>query len=295
MSRSDPVDFEAIKRDVRLSDVLARYTRVPAREKYRIPCPIHGGESWNSFSVDEDKGLFHCFTCGAAGDVITLLAKLDGISNIEAGRRLVSEYGIKSTNQEFDTVWHELKRWEPKLPMPLVELPSSKLLSGYRRFSKEAIEHFDLRLVPTGVLIPSRDEHGRLVGYAIRQVNCEPKYLNSAGFRKSDVLFGFYENWEQVLHKMTAIVCEGQFSAVRVWDSGYKNVVATLGASMSPSQAHLLSHYASKLVILYDGDEAGRKGAQKIKELYSSIFNINIINLPEGEDPDVADLSILGE
>lgn len=275
--------------------MLSRYVRVPFRDKYRIPCPIHGGENWSSFSVDEDKGLFHCFKCGAAGDVVTLLAKLEGVSNIEAGRRLMAEHGIRAANRDrnFDAVWDEVKRWEPQVQMPTIELPPSEPLTSYRGFSLAAIEHFGLRRVPTGVLIPFRDS-ARIVGYAIRQTDRQPKYLNSEGFRKSDLLYGFAENEQDIIGApMAAIVCEGQFSAIRVWDAGYFNVVATLGASMSPSQAHILASWCSRITILYDGDEAGRKGALKIKELYSSILNINIINLPEGEDPDVADLSIL--
>lgn len=295
------IDFEAIKRSVRLSEVLSRYTRVPHKEKYRIPCPIHGGERWSSFDVNEDKGLFHCFACGAGGDVIALLAKLEGISNVEAGRRLVAEYGIAAAARSMsgDAVWTELKRWTPQTieVLPTVELPPSQPLNGYRRFSKEAIERFSLRLVPNGVLIPFREEMGgRVVGYAIRQINREPKYLNSQGFRKSDFLYGMYEYIESgIPHPKHLIVCEGQFSAIRVWDSGHRNVVATMGSSMSPTQAHILGHWAGKLTILYDGDEAGRNGANKIKELYSSIFHIDIKNLAEGEDPDSGDLTILND
>lgn len=225
--------------------------------------------------------------------MVTLLAKLDGISNIEAGRRLVAEYGVKSGNRSGDAVWNEVKKWEPKEPMPTIELPPSTRLDECRGFSAAAIAHFGLRRVPTGILIPFRDS-SRIVGYAIRQTDRQPKYLNSEGFRKSDLLYGFAENEQDIIGApMAAIVCEGQFDCIRVWDAGYKNVVATMGSSMSPSQAHILASWCSRVTILYDGDDTGRKGAQRIQEMYSSIFNIKIISLAEGEDPDVADLSIL--
>ena len=292
------IDFDQIKRSISLSEVLLRHgIHVPPRSKYRIPCPIHGGDNWSSFAIDDEKGLYHCFKCEAGGDVVNLFAELEGITVIEAGKRLVSEFNIKSLggSQSFQEAWNEVKKWEPKESMPIIELPPSEPLNGYRRFSKEAIDHYGLRLVPTGVLIPFKDENGRLVGYAVRQINLEPKYKNSTGLKKADILYGFSENRFDILNKHTAIICEGQFSAIRVWQSGHKNVVATLGATLSPSQANLLGYYANTLIILYDGDSTGRNGAAKIKEMYSSIFNIKVINLPEGQDPDVADLGIINE
>lgn len=243
--------------------------------------------------MDEGKGLFHCFVCGVGGDVVVLLAKLDGISNIEAARILMAQYGVNA-GARFDAVWNEVKRWEPTTPLPTIELPASTVLNGYRGYSQEAIAHFGLRLVPNGVLIPFLD-WGRPVGYAIRQVNRQPKYLNSEGFRKSDFLYGLSENMNAIIMQRVMIVCEGQFSAIRVWDAGYRNVVATMGASLSPAQAHLAEHCANKLIILYDGDEAGISGANKVREVYSSIFNIEIKHLKPGEDPDTGELSILGE
>lgn len=293
MQRPDSVDFEAIKRDIRISQVLASYTRVPQRDKYRIPCVLHGGEDRN-FVVDEDRGLFHCFVCGAAGDVVVLLAKLEGISNVAAGRLLASEYGIRGAERtSFNSVWNETRKWERKQVMQTIELPPSQPLNEYRQLSKTAIDHFGLRQVSTGVLIPFREVDGRVVGYAIRQTDRQPKYLNSEGFRKADFLYGLFENQQYIAATKAVILCEGQFSVIRVWSFGYKNVVATLGASLAPSQAQILGHWVNKITVLYDGDGAGRAGAAKAREMYSSIFNINIVNLPEGEDPDGTDLGIL--
>jgi DNA primase len=244
-------------------------------------------------------GLYHCFTCGAAGDVVMLLAKLEGLSNVEAGRRLVAEYGVRgAASNGGDAVWTELKRWNPKTVevLPTVELPPSEPLDEYRGFSKQTIEHFCLRKVSTGILIPFREEMaGRVVGYSIRQINRQPKYINSTGFRKSDYLYGMFELIEYGDVQKHLIICEGQFDCIRISDSGHTNVVATLGATLTPAQAYILGHWASKLTILYDGDEAGRVGAQKIKETYSSMFSIVIKSLPEGEDPDTGDLGILDD
>lgn len=289
---SQTVDYEQIKQRVSISEVLSRYTRVPQKDKYRIPCLLHGGDGPN-FGVDENRGLFHCFTCGAAGDVITLLAKLEGIPNSQAAWQLVEQFGIKGTPEvrNFRGVLNDAKNWTPRHQLPEISLPESKRLNGYRRFSAETIDYFGLRLVPNGVLTPFRDLDGRYVGYSIRQINMDPKYLNSKGLKKSEIVYGLYENRYWIKDQNhTAIVCEGQFSAMRVWQTLRYNVVATLGASMSPTQAQLIALYANRLIILYDGDEAGRAGAQKLKESYSAMFRIEIKTLREGTDPDNADL-----
>ena len=290
------IDFDQIKRSISLSEVLLRHgIHVPPRSKYRIPCPIHGGDNWSSFAIDDEKGLYHCFKCEAGGDVVNLFAELEGITVIEAGKRLVSEFNIKSLggSQSFQEAWNEVKKWEPKESMPIIELPPSEPLNGYRRFSKEAIDHYGLRLVPTGVLIPFKDENGRLVGYAVRQINLEPKYKNSTGLKKADILYGLYQNLDAIKRRRYVFICEGQFSAIRVWDYGCHNVVATLGADMSPTQARLLAPYVEKIIVLYDGDQKGMESAQKIKENYSSLYRVEIITLPDGQDPDTADLKVL--
>lgn len=257
-----------------------------------MPCILHGGDGDN-LAIDEDKGLFHCFTCDKAGDVITLYALMEGISNSEAAKRLAQEYRVEGVQWTPRRVFDEMKSWQPSGPLPEVQLPSSKVLNGYRRFSKYAISHFDLRLVDTGVLIPIRDIDGRVVGYTIRQINILPKYLNNTNLKKSQVVYGLYENKHEIQEARQVIVCEGPFSAIRVWDQGYSNVVATLGAPMSPAQAHLLAPFVSKVRVLYDGDEKGRESAKKIQENYSALFNVEIITLPDGKDPD--NVGLLGK
>lgn len=299
--QANEIDFEAIKRDISITEVLSRYVRTFNRERYRIPCPIHRGTGYN-FAVDERKGLFHCFKCDAAGDVIRLYALLEDISDAEAARRLTEQYRVVGNiSATYRQSFNQVRDWNKKIQLPEVKLPPNKLLNGYRRYSIEAIRHFDLRLVDTGVLIPIKDVEGRCVGYAIRQINLLPKYLNNPNLKKSEVVYGLYENKQEIAARREAIVCEGQFSAIRVWDSGFPNVVATMGASMSPVQAHLIAPFVSKIIVLYDGDKPdmkgkrkGEEGARKIKEDYSSLFKVDIRYLPTGTDPDsVGDLNYI--
>lgn len=274
-----------------ISDVLSRYTRIPHRNKYRIRCPIHGGKDDYNFAVDEDKGLFNCLSHCGGGDVVTLYAKLENISLIEAAKKLSEEYHIRSGESiTFRSIVNEAKQWTAPQIQPEIELPPNRVLNGYRKYSKEAIKHYDLRLTDRGVLIPITDFQGRLVGYSIRQIGKQPKYLNSTGLRKSELLYGLDRNKNNIASTGFVVLTEGQLDSIRVWDYGIKNVVASMGAGMSTTQAHLLAPFVSKVVVLYDGDEAGREAAKKIKESFSTLFQIEIKDLPEGTDPDTADL-----
>ena len=56
-------------------------------------CPFHS-EKTPSFTVNPEKGFFHCFGCGAGGDVFTFVMKRDHVSFVEAERILANKYGI---------------------------------------------------------------------------------------------------------------------------------------------------------------------------------------------------------
>jgi DNA primase len=68
---------------------------------------------------------------------------------------------------------------------------------------------------------------------------------------------------------------------------GVRNVVASLGTALTPEQARLLGRFARKVVINYDGDKAGIKAAKRaIETLLAEDFEIKVLALPDGADPD---------
>lgn len=303
------LDFESIKTRVKISDVLSQYTHTPNKRRYRVACPIHNGDGPN-LSVDDDLGLFHCFTCGKGGDVIALYAELENISIGEAARKLAQDFQVETKPvANFRNIVKQVESYKAVgTEQQQVALPSSRPLHGYRKLSPEAIKHFDLRLTDEGVLIPLKDVNGRLIGWSLRQINKQPKYLNSTDLKKTEILYGLYENLEEIKAKKEVILVEGQFDAIRVWDAGYRNVVSSMGATLSPEQARLLMPLVSKIIVLYDGDEAGRGkptfdkekgkivfagGARGIVQKFSGLFRIEIKDLPDGTDPDTADLGAI--
>jgi DNA primase len=143
------------------------------------------------------------------------------------------------------------------------------------------------------VMFPIQDVGGRTVGFSGRLLEDAagvPKYLNSPEtevFRKGALLFGLAVTRNAVRRAEEAIVVEGNFDLLSLYDRGFLNVVAPLGTALTTEQALLLKRYASRAVLLYDSDEAGRKAAFRSgDELLARGFAVRLAFLPPDSDPD---------
>ncbi len=77
-----------------LSGVVGRRVRlVKAGREFKACCPFHNEKS-ASFYVNDDKGFYHCFGCGAHGDVISFAMRIDGLEFREASELLAREAGL---------------------------------------------------------------------------------------------------------------------------------------------------------------------------------------------------------
>jgi DNA primase len=79
------------------------------------------------------------------------------------------------------------------------------------------------------------------------------------------------------------IVVEGFFDCMKVHQAGYGNVVALMGASLSERQSELLDTYFQKLVVMLDGDEAGRRASQVLAARWPAA---KMAWVPAGWQPD---------
>jgi len=135
------------------------------------------------------------------------------------------------------------------------------------------------------VVIPIHDEHGFLVAYAGRSIDgTDPKYRFPSRFRKSIVLFN--------LHRAagsgdSVIVVEGFFDAVNVHQAGLPCVVALMGCSLSRLQEELLQQHFREVVLLLDGDNAGRRAGAGIAQRLVSKVSTRLVELPGRTQPDM--------
>jgi len=85
----------------------------------------------------------------------------------------------------------------------------------------------------------------------------------------------------------TAIIVEGYFDHLALYQAGVRNVVATCGTALTEGHAKLLQRYAGKLFTLFDGDSAGKKATFRAMDLLlAERIPASVIELPAGEDPD---------
>lgn len=125
---------------------------------------------------------------------------------------------------------------------------------------------------------------GRIFGEGI------PKYLNSPEtpiYSKGNSLFGLYLSREQIRQKDFAILVEGYFDLIVPFLNGVRNVVASLGTSLTANQVKLIGRYTRNIVVNYDPDSAGVAAAARSIDLFlQEGFRVNVVSLPGGMDPD---------
>lgn len=94
----DPAFLDELRMRVALAEVVGRRTKLVKRgREHSGLCPFHN-EKTPSFTVNEDKGFFHCFGCGAHGDVIGFVMRTENLSFPEAVEKLANEAGLQLPN-----------------------------------------------------------------------------------------------------------------------------------------------------------------------------------------------------
>lgn len=141
------------------------------------------------------------------------------------------------------------------------------------------------------VIFPVLDAQGRAVAFGGRVMAAgEPKYLNSpetAAYTKGRHLYGLHQTRDDIRRKKFAILVEGYLDLIIPYQFGVRNAVASLGTALTPEQAKLLGRFARRVVVNYDGDRAGVSAAKRaIETLLAEDFDIKVLVLPEGADPD---------
>ena len=141
------------------------------------------------------------------------------------------------------------------------------------------------------IMFPVLDINGNPVAFGARAMGeDQPKYLNSPetpAYVKGQHLYGLFQSKEAIRQKKFAILVEGYLDLIALSQFGITNVAASLGTAFTPEQSKLLSRFTKKIVINYDGDSAGIKAARRaIEELLPQDFEIKVLVLPNGQDPD---------
>jgi DNA primase len=144
------------------------------------------------------------------------------------------------------------------------------------------------------VMIPVQDARGRIVGFAGRvQGDGLPKYINSPEsdhFAKGDLLFNLHRAAPASRARRRLLVVEGQFDVVALDSAGIEEAVAPMGTALTERQLERAWRLVNCPILLFDGDEAGRKAALRAAERAMPHVgpgkSLAIALVPQGEDPD---------
>jgi DNA primase len=141
------------------------------------------------------------------------------------------------------------------------------------------------------VVFPIRDAGGRVLGFGGRSLDPDaPKYLNSpetALYRKAQALFGLPHAVEGFRERGRAVVVEGYFDVLALERAGLRGAVAPCGTALTADHARRLHRYAPEVVLVFDGDDAGRRAAERaLIPLLEEDLRVRGTFLPDGQDPD---------
>ncbi|WP_022849708.1 DNA primase [Limisalsivibrio acetivorans] len=302
-----------------------------AGTRYKGLCPFHS-EKTPSFTVTPEKNLFHCFGCGAGGNIFTFVSRFHNLGFPDAVMFLAERYGISVTMSEEQgksrdiATLHEEILTETKRRLISPEGKEAREYLKKREFSSDLAEEFGIGYFPqkidpqpymkkygreilysSGLFVegrygarmrffnrlsfPIRSITGRVVGFSGRSLDgSNPKYMNSPeteAFKKRELLYNIDMAKASIKQSEVCIVTEGYFDVMRLQEKGFTNSVATMGTSLTKEHVNLLKRYASEIILLFDGDDAGTKAAFKSLDVFlESNFFPYVAFLPKGSDPD---------
>ena len=153
--------------------------------------------------------------------------------------------------------------------------------------SGRAYDRFRGRLI-----FPIRSLSNQVIAFGGRIIGGEDeaKYINSADtpiYKKGEHLYGLAQARRAIAASGEAMLTEGYMDVLTLHQFVYTNAVGVLGTALTPEQVKRLSGFASRLLLLYDGDRAGRKAALRSCEmLLTRGLSCRVVLMPEGEDID---------
>ncbi|MFC3039085.1 DNA primase [Virgibacillus xinjiangensis] len=335
--------IEEVRKANDIVDVIGEYVQLKKQGRnYFGLCPFHG-EKTPSFSVTQEKQIFHCFGCGKGGNAVTFLMEMESYSFYEAIKFLADRSGVQlpesgirketSLSKENQSILSAYE-WLTKLYHHLLRHTKDGK-EGYtylkeRGLDDDTIDTFQLGFAPNikdftteflekkgfhqqlmvkagllsqkddnsvsdrfsgRVIFPIRNHLGKTIAFNGRAINEQgPKYLHSAEselFQKGRILFNFDLAKKHIRKESEAVLFEGSMDVITAYQAGVKNGIATLGTSLTESQAKLLKRYVDTVILCYDGDRAGMDATYKAAVLLQKVgCYVKVAPMSDDMDPD---------
>jgi DNA primase len=211
----------------------------------------------------------------------------------EAARRYFAGRGFTEESIRNFRVGLAVDAWDALLlSAPMKKFtPPQLALAGLAKPRENGSGYYDT--FRNRLMFPIRDETGRVIAFGGRVMpgSQDPaKYLNSPEtplFSKSRTVFGLDLARAKIVETRTVAVVEGYTDVVMAHQYGVSNVVSVLGTALTEHHVTMLRRFADRIVLLFDGDQAGEGAANRALELFlTQPVEIAIASLPDGMDPD---------
>lgn len=156
--------------------------------------------------------------------------------------------------------------------------------------NKDGINYYDV--FKNRIMFPLEDLNGNIVGFSgrIYDGSNTNKYLNTKEtflFKKGELLFNYHRAKNEIRLKNEVIIVEGFMDAIRVYQSGIKNVIALMGTSLTNDHINFIKKLRCKVILCLDNDNAGNDATYNVgKELTNNKIETFIIRLEHYKDPD---------
>lgn len=176
----------------------------------------------------------------------------------------------------------------------------NKLLSSKGYSDKDIIEMSLANKTDNGLLdmfrnritFPICNHEGKIIAYSARIYQNEDtsKYINSKEsviFKKGYTFYNYDKCRLEALKSKSVILVEGQMDAIRVYTSGFKNVIASMGTAITSNHISLLKKLNAKVILMMDNDNAGEKSTiLNGEELIKNNIEVSVVRLTGEKDPD---------
>lgn len=263
-------------------------------------CPFHKGgqERKPSFGISKVDGTCHCFTCGWAGTITQMISQLFGYDDNGA-------YGEKWLSRNFVSLSVEVReplqlnmsrrvsqRLKPRKTFTEEELDSYRYIHPYmydRGLTDEIIEQFDV----------GYDSKTNCITFPCYYADASPAFIARRSVKTK--FFNYPSDVEKPVYASHlfyqqsypfAVVCESIFNTLTCWKWGLPSV-ALLGTGAKEQYEVLRQLPVRKIILALDPDEAGYRGADKIKHELQKTKIITRFDIPIGKDINDLDDGVL--
>ena len=334
-----------IKSRLRVSDVIGKFVKLTQRGNEFVGLSPFKNEKTPSFTVNDEKEFFHCFSSAEHGDIFYFLMKHKNMSYPESIEYLANQAGLNPetgiirdpnyVEKDFSSLKKIINEANNYFKDQLKASSEAQKYIDKRSINANIIQKFELGYSGNGnnnlynhlkkiglniddaisiglikksnkkkgefydffrnrFMFPIKDYKSNVIAFGGRALdNSNIKYINSSDspiFKKSFQLYNLNLAIEENRKPRDLIIVEGYMDVITLYQNNFKSSVAPLGTALTSYQLERAWKVCQNPIIMFDGDEAGQKAAQRVALLALNNLlpdhSLRFCLLPKDYDPD---------